>query len=491
MTFTSPYRRKVIFRWVLASLLALCWAHALPADSVVEELTILVPAEPGGGWDLTARAMASALQREQLVDSVTIEYSPGAGGLIGLAQFISSREGQGNVLFVGGLFTVGASIQNHSAVSLLDAVPLARLTFDNAAIAVPTASSFRRADDLFEAMISAPESIAWVGGSIAGVDQINLHEIARSLGITSTRLHYMGLPGGGEVGDALLEGRYQAGISGFSEFEPLLNRGQLRVLAVLTNEDIHRVDVPSFDDLGIKVERLNWRGVFAAPGTNETQVAALLYLVDKMTHSRLWRQLLDEHHWLDAYLPGPEFVGFVESEQVRAADEIKLMAEADPEREKIIRRVMLRRYTWVLALAALSMLLFMAVLYQRRWARKREAGLQHVYETATGKAILHAETLEKALVNIHTHIEEEFDHWNLTVAEKDIALLLLKGLRLKDIADSRGTSERTVRLQAQAIYKKAGLQGRFELAAYFIEDVMQSMELADSATEPSSITSTV
>jgi DNA-binding CsgD family transcriptional regulator len=111
-------------------------------------------------------------------------------------------------------------------------------------------------------------------------------------------------------------------------------------------------------------------------------------------------------------------------------------------------------------------------------ARNRETGLVHAYEEATGQTLHHVEELERALADIHLHIEEEFEKWNLTVAEREIAMFLLKGLRLKEIADGRGTSERTVRQQAQTVYKKAGLVGRFELAAYFIEDVMQSMELA-------------
>jgi len=422
--------------------------------------------------------MEDTLRKEGLVDAVEIEYSPGAGGLIGLAQFVSSRRGQGNALFVGGMFTVGAVVQNHAAISLLDTTPLARLTIDNAVVAVPANSSFKTADDLIETLISAPESIAWVGGSRAGVDEINLHEIARALGVPASRLHYTGLPGGGEVGAALAQDRYQAGISGYSEFESLVREGKLRVLAVLTEEDMPGVDAPSFAQLGVKVERVNWRGVFAPPDISDTQTAALSSLVERMVTSPEWLQMLQKHHWSDAYLPGTAFVEFVQAEQLRVGDDLQLMKEADPAGAEIISNVLLRRYIWAVALALLSLLLVAGLLYQRHRAHQREEGLQHAYEQATGEVLQHTEELERALADVHTHIEREFEKWNLTLAEQEIALLLLKGLRLKDIADSRGTSERTVRQQAQAVYKKAGLEGRFELAAYFIEDVMQSMELA-------------
>ena len=91
--------------------------------------------------------------------------------------------------------------------------------------------------------------------------------------------------------------------------------------------------------------------------------------------------------------------------------------------------------------------------------------------------MLHKEELDRVLAEIGSSIEREFQKWHLTAAEREITMLLLKGMRLKEIADARGTSERTVRQQAQTVYKKAGLVGRFELAAYFIEDVMESKEL--------------
>ena len=76
-------------------------------------------------------------------------------------------------------------------------------------------------------------------------------------------------------------------------------------------------------------------------------------------------------------------------------------------------------------------------------------------------------------------IDVQFERWALTPAERAVALLLLKGLSLKDIADVRATSERTVRQQALAIYRKAGIAGRAELAAFFLEDL-----LLPSAPEP-------
>ena len=69
-------------------------------------------------------------------------------------------------------------------------------------------------------------------------------------------------------------------------------------------------------------------------------------------------------------------------------------------------------------------------------------------------------------------IEGQFDAWELTPAEREIALLLLKGLSLREVATVRSTSERTVRQQARSVYRKAGLSGRAALSAYFLEDLL-------------------
>ena len=69
-------------------------------------------------------------------------------------------------------------------------------------------------------------------------------------------------------------------------------------------------------------------------------------------------------------------------------------------------------------------------------------------------------------------IEEQFQTWELSTAEKEVALLLLKGFSLKEIAAVRETSERTVRQQASVLYTKAGVSGRAELSAFFLEDLL-------------------
>ncbi len=73
-------------------------------------------------------------------------------------------------------------------------------------------------------------------------------------------------------------------------------------------------------------------------------------------------------------------------------------------------------------------------------------------------------------------IEGQFSRWNLTEAEREVALLMLKGLSHKEIATVRAVSERTVREQARAVYSKSGLTGRAGLSAFFLEDLLAPIE---------------
>ncbi len=80
-------------------------------------------------------------------------------------------------------------------------------------------------------------------------------------------------------------------------------------------------------------------------------------------------------------------------------------------------------------------------------------------------------------------LDEQFDRWALSPAEKETALLLLKGLSHKEVANVRSVSDATARQQARAVYKKAGLSGRHDLAAFFLEDLMLPIEAGASRTQ--------
>lgn len=84
--------------------------------------------------------------------------------------------------------------------------------------------------------------------------------------------------------------------------------------------------------------------------------------------------------------------------------------------------------------------------------------------------------MREVLKGLALAIDGQFERWQLTAAERDVALLMLKGLSHREIAIARDTSERTIRQQAQAIYAKANLSGRAALSAFFLEDLLLPRE---------------
>ncbi len=90
-----------------------------------------------------------------------------------------------------------------------------------------------------------------------------------------------------------------------------------------------------------------------------------------------------------------------------------------------------------------------------------------------------------ALRTLGAAIDQQLERWRLTLAERQVALLLLKGLSHKEIANLRTTSEHTVRQQSLAVYRKSGLSGRNELSAFFLEDLLLPASVNESAAAAS------
>jgi DNA-binding CsgD family transcriptional regulator len=112
---------------------------------------------------------------------------------------------------------------------------------------------------------------------------------------------------------------------------------------------------------------------------------------------------------------------------------------------------------------------------------RRARVLQDRLRAAEGEAHRFREESRAHLRGLAVAIDRQLLRWSLTPAEREVVLLLLKGFSLKEIGELRGCSERTVRHQARAVYRKAGLAGRIELAAFFLEDLLVPASAAPEA----------
>lgn len=271
------------------------------------DYTILAPAAPGGGWDQTARTMQTLLQKEGISQKVQVTNVPGAGGTIGLAQFVNQAKGDPESLIVGGYVMVGAILTNNSPVDLTMVTPIARLTGESEAIVVPASSDIQTIADLVAKLKADPGAVSWGGGSAGGVDHITAGLIAKAAGVDPTKVNYIAFSGGGEALAAILGGQVTVGISGMGEFESQIEAGTLRLLAVSGEERIEGVDAPTLKEAGLDVAIENWRMVAAAPGLTEEQKAAVAADIDKLAGSEAWKQELATRGWDDRYLAGTAF----------------------------------------------------------------------------------------------------------------------------------------------------------------------------------------
>jgi putative tricarboxylic transport membrane protein len=299
-------------RMLMAAIATLALSGA--ALSAPDELSIMAPAAPGGGWDQTARLMQQALQETGTVANVQVTNVPGAGGTIGLAQFVNDSSGNPEALIVGGYVMVGAIIANQSPVSLADVTPIARLTGEYEGIVVPASSDIKTIGDLVEKLKADPGSVAWAGGSAGGVDHIVVGQIAEAAGVDPTRINYIPYSGGGEALAAILGGQVTAGVSGTGEWKDQIDAGELRLLAVSSGERLEGFDAPTLKESGLDVETQNWRMVAAAPGIDEAATADLVSTIETLVASDAWKNILAEKGWQDTFLAGAEFKTYLDGE---------------------------------------------------------------------------------------------------------------------------------------------------------------------------------
>lgn len=286
-------------------------AHAQPA------IKMMIPANPGGGWDQTGRNLAAAMQSAKLVSSVQFENKGGAGGTIGLAQFVNAAKGDPNALIIGGMVMVGGIYLNDSPVNLSMVTPIARLTGEYEVIVVPTDSPHKSMADLVKALKANPGSVSWGGGSAGGTDHILVGLIAKAVGVDPAKINYVAFKGGGEAISAIVGGHVTAGVSGIGEFAEQIKGGRMRALAVSAPKK--EEGIPTLKEQKIDVELANWRGIFGAPGITNQQRDALVKLVKAATESAAWKETLEKLGWSPIFLGGDDYKKFIDEDTKRIA----------------------------------------------------------------------------------------------------------------------------------------------------------------------------
>ena len=308
-------------RRVLAAALAClvnggrAWAEvAFPS----RPLTIMAPANPGGGTDQIARLMQSAIALEKLSPRpMDVINRGGAAGAIGLAALVSRHYGDPHIIMASGSSVISSTVTQHTALRLTDAEPLARLIIDHLIVATPRSSPFTSIDGLLNAFRKDPGAVTWCGGSAGGVDHMLVGLIAEACGISMDRVRYIAYAGGGAASAALLGGQVTAGVTGYSEWRGLAQDGRLRILAAASPERFGDRQIPTLKEAGLDVLFHQWRGVFAPPGLKAEHLGWWQSVLERMHTGQVWRQYISRSGWEDGYLARDDFRRLVQADQDR------------------------------------------------------------------------------------------------------------------------------------------------------------------------------
>jgi putative tricarboxylic transport membrane protein len=286
-------------------------------DTAVEisDLSIIVPAEPGGGWDQTGRAMSETLTAEGIVDSAPVTNIGGAGGTVGLASLANEKDP--HTLMVTGLVMVGAVETNAAKNRMEDTTPIARLTEEALVVVVPADSKYDTLEDLVEDIVENGQDVTVTGGSAGGADHILAGLMLEEAGLSGTEiaenLNYIPNSGGGEAVSLILGNNAAAGISGIGEFAEHIEAGTMKALAVSSAEPAENLpDVPTITEEGYDVVLTNWRGVLAPTDISDADRDALVDLVTELHDSAAWTDKLETAGWADAFLTGDEFADYLD-----------------------------------------------------------------------------------------------------------------------------------------------------------------------------------
>ena len=299
----------------LKSLAALAAAGVLPSPAwAAANIKMMIPANPGGGWDTTGRALGKALQEAGEAASVSYDNKGGAAGAIGLAQFVNGSKGDANAMMTMGAVMLGGIITGKPPVSLSQATPLARITSEYNVFVLPADSKLKTMKDVVEQMKKDPGSVKWGGGSRGSTEHIAAAMIAREVGVDPSKINYVAFRGGGEATAAILGGNVTVGGSGYSEFAEYITTGKMRAIAVTSGARIKGLDAPTLKEQGINVVIGNWRGVYGAAGITPEQRKGLIEMIVKATKTKAWAESLEKNGWTPALMTGADFEKFVDDE---------------------------------------------------------------------------------------------------------------------------------------------------------------------------------
>ncbi len=319
--------RSLLAVLVLALCLPALTACGVTRGDSSNDVLMIIPNSPGGGYDQTGRAAVGVMREHNATKGEwTVDNVVGAGGAVAMSTLMG-RAGDERTLMTVGLGVVGSLYSFGSDFRLADATPIAQLISEPEGILVPADSPFETIGDLVKAWKANPGSITVGGGSSpGGPDHLFPMQLARAVGVDPREVNFITYDGGGPLTSALLGNKIQVGASGLAEFIKQIESGKLRVLAVSGAKRQPQkalAEVPTLTEEDIDLVFINWRGVLAPPGIPPERARQYVTYFERMHATDDWQKVLKKNGWTDDFKTGDEFGAFLKNQDKRVSTTLK------------------------------------------------------------------------------------------------------------------------------------------------------------------------
>ncbi len=283
----------------------------------------IAPAAPGGGFDLTCKLAQSALMNAKLLTKpMRVTYMPGGVGAVAYNAVVAQRPGDAGTITAWSSGSLLNLAQGKFGRFDENAVRwLAGIGTSYGAIAVRNDSPYKNLDDLVKALKADPGKVV-IGssGTVGSQDWMQTAMLAKAAGINPRDLRYVALEGGGEIATALLGGHIQVGSTDISDSMPHIKAGNMRILAVLSDERLpgaDKADIPTAKEQGYDISWPVVRGFYLGPKVSDEDYAWWKASFDQLLASEDFAKLRDQRELYPFAMTGEELDSYVKK---RVAD---------------------------------------------------------------------------------------------------------------------------------------------------------------------------
>ncbi|MGI9365933.1 MAG: Bug family tripartite tricarboxylate transporter substrate binding protein [Rhizobiaceae bacterium] len=302
-------------KWLAAgAFMTISLGASVPAATAAE---CIAPANPGGGWDFTCRQIGKIMFDIGVVDKpVQVTNMAGGGGGLAYTHVVNERNTDADLIVAASSATTTRLAQNAYAGMTADQVRfVGAIGADPGVIVVAKDSPHKDLKSLIEAIKADPSSVAFAGGSaVGGFDHLKPLMLLGKAGFTDiTKVKYIGVDGGADAITQTVGGFVQAMTGDMSEIVGFLKAGEIRALAVLTEERVPGFeDIPTAKEQGYDVVAVNWRGLYVPKGVSDEVFNEWAGKLQKVADSAEWKEAMAANGLAPFTKVGGDFQGYID-----------------------------------------------------------------------------------------------------------------------------------------------------------------------------------